>query len=211
MRGFDHLVHFEEGGNSDSTDDLEREMRSPSSVMSDSYYKDPNGNVDNQDSGDNNEFIDCFDGSKGDDEDESEDEENTIMVAPRRNVGFQTASATPAKAPTQLQPVSKNQTRPAAVGSKLPENIDACLDELGLKPSTDAPAARNDFKNDVKTYLAEITKQGERNWPTLDTMVTDFGSQYGLKFWGCNNRGRLANPNVETGLSWTRDFHKDSR
>ncbi|KAL8920932.1 MAG: hypothetical protein Q9208_005958 [Pyrenodesmia sp. 3 TL-2023] len=180
--------------------------------MSDSYYKDPDGNVDHQDSGDDHEPTDDYERSKEDDDDGSEDEDNSIILAPRRNVSFQTVSAIPVKAGTELQPVIKNQTRPAAPGSKLPESIDACLDELGLKPSNDAPAARIDFNNDVRTYLTENTKQGNRNRPTLDMMVTDFGNQYGLKFWGCNNRGRLANPNVETGLSWTRDFRgKDSR
>lgn len=161
MRDYDHLVDFEEGAHSDSTDDPDREVRSPGSVMSESYYKDPNGNLNDHDSGDNNEPTDDYDGSKEDDDDKSEDEDNTIILAPRRDVSYQNATAIPVKAATQLQPVIKNQTRPAAPGSKLPESIDACLDELGLKPSNDAPAARIDFNNDVRTYLTENTKQGK--------------------------------------------------
>lgn len=206
MSDYDHLVHFEEGAHSDSTDDPDREVRSPGSVMSDNYYKDPDGNEDHQDSGDNfGEPED--DGDPPEDEDsEPKDDLYKAIVAPRRNLRLGIASAIPSKATTQLQPVVRNSNRPAPAGSKLPENIDTCLDELGLKPSTDSPAARIDFNNDVKAYLAEKLKQKKKDQPTLDTLVTEFGKQYGLKYWGCNNRGRLANPNVETGISWTREL-----
>ncbi|KAL8909428.1 MAG: hypothetical protein Q9207_000263 [Kuettlingeria erythrocarpa] len=216
MCDYDHFVHFEEGAHSDSTDDPNREVRSPGSVMSDSYYENPDGNAGGRDSCDNNEPEDSdqredgSDLSEGDgcvskdDDDASNDFDKTVIVSSRRNVRFQAPSAIPRKATTRQQPTAKNQNHPAPTGLTLPNTIDACLDELGLIPSTESPDARIDFNNDLTAFFSrEVVKQphGKKDETIFPALVKEFGDRYGLKYWGANNRDRLTNRNVETGFS----------